>query len=255
VITASKGRHGWATVLLGLAIATKQWALFAAPCVLLALPDRRLAVAVKAALVAAAGAIVLPLADPAAFARAESAVGGMRLAGSFGVWSRVGLLLGKSGFSAHLLPAGLTRSQASAAALLPALAALWVYARRRGPRRSQAIDALPLLALFGLLRCICDPQPWTYNFVAVVIPLAAWEAGVLKRAPVVTALSWAGLSLVPSGHLTYWAGGNVFASPIVSFVWLGAVAVLACYLASCAVGPDRVPLAHGARPPQPAAAG
>jgi hypothetical protein len=253
VMTAAKGRHGWAAVLLGLAIATKQWALVAAPCVLLALPDRRFAVAARAAVVAGVAAIALPLADPGAFTHAETVVGGGRVDGLYSLWSSVGLLFGKSAISA--LPAGLTRSQASPVALLLALAVVWVYARRQAPRRSHAIDMLPLLALFGLLRCVCDPNPWSYYFVPLIIPLAIWEAGTLKRLPLVTGLCCAGLSLGPSGALTYLAGDGILASPVVGFIWLGAVAVLACYLASCAVGPDRVPLTLRVRPPQPARAG
>jgi hypothetical protein len=155
----------------------------------------------------------------------------------------------------HTLPAGLTHAQAAAAALLVALTVVYVYARRQACRRSHAIDVLPLLALFGLLRCVCDPIPWSYYFVPLIIPLAVWEAGTLKRLPLVTGLCCAGLSLGPSAGLTYWGGPGVSASPIVGFVWLGAVAALACYLASCAVGPDRVPLALRARRPQPARAG
>jgi hypothetical protein len=253
VMTASRGRHGWAAVLLGLAIATKQWALIAAPCVLLALPDRRFAVAVRAALVAGVGAIALPLADPAAFARAEAVVGGGRVSGLYSLWSSLELLVGKPVI--HTLPAGLTRSQASAVALLLALAVVWLYARRQASRRSHPIDVLPLLALFGLLRCVCDPNPWSYYFVPLIIPLAVWEAGMLKRLPLVTGLCCAALSLGPSAGLTYFGGPGITFSPVVGLVWLGAVAMLACYLASCAVGRDRVPLALGARPPQPARAG
>jgi hypothetical protein len=253
VITASKGRYGWAAVLLGLAIATKQWALVAAPCVLLALPDRRFAVAVKAALVAGVAALALPLADPAAFDRANAIVGSVRMGGLYSLWSSLGMLFGKPAVTA--LPAGLTRSQASAIALLLALAVVWVYARRQASRRAHAIDVLPLLALFGLLRCVCDPVPWSYYFVPLIIPLAIWEAGTLKRLPVVTGLCCAALSLGPSGGLAKVAGAGIFASPVVSFVWLGAVAVLACYLASCAVGPERLPFALRVRPPQPARAG
>ncbi|MDQ6804804.1 MAG: glycosyltransferase 87 family protein [Actinomycetota bacterium] len=41
VLVAMSGRPVWAGVLLGLAIANKQWALVATGPVLLALPDRR----------------------------------------------------------------------------------------------------------------------------------------------------------------------------------------------------------------------
>jgi hypothetical protein len=253
VLTASRGRHGWAAVLLGLAIPTKQWALIAAPCVLLALPDRRLAVAVRAAFIAGVGVIALPLADSAAFARAEAVVGGGRVGGLYSLWTSLDLLVGKPAI--HTLPAGFTHAQAATAALLVALTVVYVYARRQASRRSHAIDVLPLLALFGLLRCVCDPIPWTYYFVALIIPLAVWEAGILKRLPLVTGLCCAGLSLGPSAGLTYLGGPGVAVSPVVNFVWLGAIATLAYYLASCAVGPDRAPFAFRARPPQPARAG
>lgn len=86
VICAAADRRGWAAVLLGLAIGTKQWALLAAPCVLLALPDARSAVAAKAGLVALPAAGLLPLASPAAFARADGYIGGLTFVNPFSIW-------------------------------------------------------------------------------------------------------------------------------------------------------------------------
>ncbi len=77
---------------------------------------------------------------------------------------------------AHILPLGLTRSQAAATALVVAATAIWIYARRGRGGRLPKVDPLALLALCGLLRCVTDPTPLAYNFVAVVIPLALWEA-------------------------------------------------------------------------------
>ncbi len=124
--------------------------------------------------------------------------------------------------TAHRLPLGLTRSSASTIALALMLGALAPLALRRARRPGQ-VDALALLALLGLFRCVADPTPLQYNFVDVLIPLAAWEAVSMQRVPVVTVAAMG----------TVWLGtGRLVDSPSVASALLlsGAVA-LAVYLA------------------------
>jgi hypothetical protein len=239
VVSASAERRGWAAVLLGLAVGTKQWALLATPCVLLALPDGRTAVAAKAALVAGPATVALPLLSLAAFARADASVGGLRIADPFSLWwlASPRRYPGAADFHAHVLPLSLTRSEAAALALGLAAAAIYAYGRRAGVRRAPRVDGLALLALLGLLRCITDPDPLTYNFVALVIPLAVWEAGALKRLPILTALTCGTLALLPTGGNAYVAGGGLFVGlPAGSILWLSGAVALGCYLALRAVG-------------------
>jgi hypothetical protein len=63
------------------------------------------------------------------------------------------------------------------------------------------MDALALLALLGLLRCIADPDPLRYYFCALVIPLALWETFTLERPPVVSVLTAAALALLGTGSV------------------------------------------------------
>ena len=258
VLAAVGGRRGWAAVLLGLAVGTKQWSLLAMPCVLVALPDRRTAVAVRAMLIAGAAALVLPLADPAAFAHADASVGSLHIADPFSVWWGTGSGNGGDpGALAHYLPAGVTRSQAAAVAVVLALGAIWGHGRRVGAGRVPRVDPLALLALVGLVRCVGDPDPLTYNFVAVVIPLAVWEAGSRRRLPLVTALSCGALWLAPTGANAFLAGtGAPLGEPLLSIVWIAAALALGGYLTRCAWRPRGVaaPAAASARRlPVPAA--
>jgi hypothetical protein len=239
VLCAYDDRRGAAAVLLGLAIGTKQWALLAAPCVLLSLPGARAAVATKALLVAAPLTALLPLASPTAFAQADAGVGNLRYANVFSLWWPIGPTYPDSGHViAHLLPLGLTRSEAAAFALIVAVAAIWLYARRAGAGRLPRVDGLALLCALGLLRCITDPDPLAYNFVAVVIPLAAWEAGRLRRPPVLTVVVCVALALLKTGPNAFVAGRHAgLGEPLLTIVWLAGAVLLACYLVHCAFRP------------------
>ena len=187
VIAAGRGRVGWSAALLGLAIATKEWALIAVPPVIIALPGRRRKVGVIA------GAVVLLLccaqwlADPSALLRAVHGEGHTRFLNPFSLlWpfgAAVPLPHGEETL-ARQIPWGLTRIGATAlvcAAAAPLGVAWLVRARRRGA----TCDPLALLALLGLLRCLFDSTHLEYYMVAALIPLAAWEA-TENRPPLAT---------------------------------------------------------------------
>jgi hypothetical protein len=234
VLAAVRGRGTSAAVLLGLAVGTKQWALLAAPCVLLALPGQRLATAVKAGATALVLSAILPLADPAAFARQDATVGGMNFTDPFSLWwplgSRYPVPAHAAPAIAHLLPLGLTRSAATAIAILIALSAIWLYGRRAGATSKQ-VDPLALLALIGLLRCVADPDPLTYNFVDLLIPLAVWEVATLRRLPVVTVLVAAAVTVLSTGQAAFLAGTALDAAPgLISGLSLAWAVTLGCYL-------------------------
>ncbi len=236
VLAAIRGRTGLTWLLLGLAVGTKQWALLAAPCVLLALPERRIATGAKAGALALALSATLPLLDPAAFAQADSAVGGMGFTDPFSLWWPVGPALSIPAHAAfaptaHLLPFGITRSVAAAFGLAIAFGAIWLYWSRSGDR-ARRLDPLALLAFCGLARCLTDPDPLQYNFVALLIPLAAWEAVELDRLPIVTALAMGVLALVARGSEALHAGDGVHLTPpLISAISVAGGLLLACYLA------------------------
>ncbi|MGI8863028.1 MAG: hypothetical protein ACR2JH_01290 [Solirubrobacteraceae bacterium] len=242
VLAAMRGRTGWTWLSLGLAVGAKQWALLAAPCVLLALPERRVATAVKAAALALVLSAALPLADPAAFARADSAVGGFGFTNPFSLWWPVGRPLGVAAHAAfiptgHLLPFGITRSVAAACGLVLALGGLWLYWARSGGRTRQ-INPLALLAFCGLVRCLADPDPLHYYFVALLIPLAAWETVELGRLPVVTALAMGAAALLARGAVGLDAGAGVhLTAAVVNALSIAWGLVLAFYLARSVVHP------------------
>jgi hypothetical protein len=242
VLAAMRGRTGWTWLLLGLAVGTKQWTLLAGPCVLLALPDRRMATAVKAGALALALSATLPLADPSAFGAAGSAVGGIGFTDPFSLWWPAGPpfdIPAHAAFAptAHLLPFGIPRSFAAAFGLVLAFGGLWLYRSRSGDRTRQ-LNPLALLAFCGLARCLTDPDPLQYNYVALLVPLAAWEALELGRLPLVTALAAGTMALLTTGSAAFHAGEGVHLTPaILSAISIVGGLLLACYLARCVVHP------------------
>jgi hypothetical protein len=119
------------------------------------------------------------------------------------------------------LPLGLSRSGGmllAGAVAAPGLIGWFVHARRRGCR----CDPLALLALFGVLRCVCDPGVQEYYWVAALIPIAAWEA-VHNRLPVLTALSSLGVVLL-SGALWHAPSVELYVSSLA-----GGIALIAFF--------------------------
>jgi hypothetical protein len=240
MIAALHGRPGWAAVMLGLAVGTKEWALIAALPVLIALPERRWRSAAVAGAVGLLLTASLPLADPAAFARASNWVGGLRDVNPSSLWwalsKPIAMLPG--GFTdARILPLGLTRSTASMVDLaIVGLGAAVIWARTRRHRRT--CDALALLALLGLVRCAGDPVTLGYYYVALLVPLAAWEAVGLGRAPLVTVLTTAGVAFV-HGH---WLDGAPVARNLASIAF---TLIVGGYLIHASFGVEASPHSAG----------
>jgi hypothetical protein len=187
VATAGSGRRVPAAILLGLAVGTKPWALLAVIPFAAALPERRGAALALAAAVAAPFTLILPLADPGAFSRAAAGVGAKHLTDPFSLWWPFGShVVAHGGVTDRLLPFGLSRSAASLALLALAVLPIGLATLRAGRADARhRVQPLALLALLGLLRCVVDPLPLEYNFIAVLIPLAAWEA-TADRLPLAT---------------------------------------------------------------------
>jgi len=253
VLCAGQNRRRSAAVLLGLAVASKPWALLAAPCVLLALPRARLRAAALAAAVAAPAVGLLPLMSPRAFHDASRVIGRVNFATPTSLWWSLGRLHGgRAAAPIHVLPLSLTRTGVTVIAFALVGAAIGAYAwcSRRGPgarsspavrgargdRRVASIDGLALFCVLALVRCLADPAPVDYYYAAVVIPLALWETGIRRRLPVLAL----GVSLVvnwlPQDFAAAQRHGAV-GFDLLNAVWLVAGAALAVYLVRSAVAP------------------
>lgn len=222
VVAAGRGRRAWAAAWLGLAIGTKPWAALAAPCVLLAAPVARRGIAIAAAAVAAPAVALLPVVDPASFHAAEHVIGGQTVATFPSLWWTI------TGPPVHGLPFSLSRSDIAAVAIPLAVGAIWAYGRRLGGGRLAPLDGLALLALLSLLRCLVDPAPDYYYYVPVVVALAAWEAGTLRRLPILTAVASATLYLFMNDVNA--AGDTAVVLGVLNLVWTCGTIALAVHL-------------------------
>jgi hypothetical protein len=191
---AGRNRALVAGVLLGLAIANKEWALLAVGPVLLALsPELRLRC--LAATLLSAAAVLAPLViagDLLASARAVAAPAST----IFQPW-QLWWFLGHHGALVHgafgtpkpsyRIPPGWTGAVSHplillVGALAPAL--VWLRRRRLGER-----DALLVLALLLLARCMLDTWDTVYYPLAFLFALLAWEIRAPSMRPPLLTLS------------------------------------------------------------------
>jgi hypothetical protein len=201
VLAAGRGRSLWAGLMLGCAIATKQWAILAVPVAMVAAPRGRVRVPAFAA--ASAGLLTLPmmLADPSRFWLAQKSVG---IATTFthtvtasNVWfafahGSTGLTQTPDGVrvvTQYSLSDGLGHVTHPLVVLL-ALAAIVTYAVRR--RGADPEEALQLMALVFLLRCVFDPLTYSYHHAPFLVALLVYE-GLRRRVPVLSGFAIAAL--------------------------------------------------------------
>ncbi|HEX4482736.1 MAG TPA: glycosyltransferase 87 family protein [Solirubrobacteraceae bacterium] len=278
VLLAARERPLWAGLLLGLAIANKEWALLAAGPVLLALPARRRISCSLTALLAA-GIVLAPLAlvQSGGFVGATRASAapassifqpwqlwwffghhGALVHGTFGE-AKPGYRIGPawSGEISHplilavgfLLSVALWLRARLAAGAKPPSLCVRLAADGKRDRRGAVLDertALLAFALIMLLRCVLDTWDTAYYALPFLLALLAWElTGSRARPPLLTlactALAW--LSF-------HWLGEH--ASPDVQAgVFLAWTLPLAIALALRLFAPHRAPL--GSRSPMPGA--
>jgi hypothetical protein len=225
VLLAGRGRPLWAGVLLGLAIANKEWALLAVGPVLLALPARR-----RPACLASAGALATAVLAPLLLVGSSGFVASARAVASapteiFQPWQ----LWWFFGAPNHVpVPSGAIRAipmdaPVSARPLwrwaptwlsgvphllilaigLGLAGALWLQWRRRTSTGAVAErDALLLLALAMLVRCVLDDWDFVYYLLPFLFALLAWESiGPAMRPPALalssTVLVWISFQWLP----------------------------------------------------------
>ncbi len=184
VLCALAGRPGWAGVLLGLAVANKQWAVLATGPVLVALPGRRLRALATSGVVA--GAIMAPLLLVGGITGPATAVGltSGTLFQPWQIWWWLGAPGGGHGYRLAPLWLG-SLGHTLPVAVMPPLTALYAW-RRRSPARVRRQDALLLLALLMGLRCILDPWDISYYCLPFLMALLASETLTFTRPPLVT---------------------------------------------------------------------
>ncbi|MEA2370375.1 MAG: hypothetical protein QOH12_769 [Solirubrobacteraceae bacterium] len=189
VLAATRGHVTWAGVLLGLAIANKEWAIIATGPVLLALPGARIR-----ALLVAAGVVTVVLGPlllaGRGFATQLSAAASLNSASPiFQPW-QVWWFLGSHGAPVHGLFGGLKPGYRTGVGWAIALShplivlisgPLTLLAARFSRARN---TPMLLLALLLLLRAELDVWDTAYYLLPFVFALGTWEALTFERPPV-----------------------------------------------------------------------
>ena len=193
VLAATRNRPVWAGILLGLAIANKEWALLAIGPVIVALPQGR----VRAVLIAVsvAGLVMLPLVLAGHFvgqvngAATQASV----IFNPWQVWWFLGGHVHVLRVAGHVIPGhrwnhrvepGWVAVFSHPLIIAMMLPLTWGCLRRRaaGLARSSH-DGMLLLALLMLLRCVLDPWDMAYYALPFLVAILAWETQSFTRPP------------------------------------------------------------------------
>jgi glycosyl transferase family 87 len=237
VIAALRERELLAGILLGLAIATKQWALIAILPALLAAPRRQLPLLAIAGAIATAFYLPGLVFDSDRFGAATEAAAGQAAGGSSTTpWSLWWPLaeIASPGADRYLAPAwvGMLSHPMIVLLPIPLAALLW----RRRDRRPD--DALLLLALLFLLRCLLDTWNNDYYHAPFFLSLLAWETlrrpGVPRLSLVVAILI--GISFWPDQTRIF--AGSLADAPLLFALYAAWAVPLAALLAIALYRPD-----------------
>jgi hypothetical protein len=186
VLAAGRGRSLLAAAQLGSAIATKQWALLAVPVAVVAAPRGRVRLPIATAGVAGLFTLPMLLADPSRFWLAQKSVGIATTFQHTVMTSNVWFLFAHGSTAPTVTPHGIeVTTQYSLSPWLGHLThpLVGVYAHRR--RRAAPVEALQLLALVFLVRCVFDPLTYSYHHAPFLIALTVYE-GLRRRVPVLS---------------------------------------------------------------------
>jgi hypothetical protein len=204
----ASGRRRWLLggLMLGAALATKQWAALAVVPALIAAPaGTRVRLALTAAALAAALTVPMLAADPDRFQAAQEMVSSAssytNTVTATNLWwpfASKSTDEGIDGFgqtttiTQYSLPDDVGRVL-HLGVIAVALALSLLYARRRG--RGNPDDVLQLVALLFLLRCVLDPLTFSYHHVPFLIALISFEA-LRRPVPVRSAVAIGALLLM-----------------------------------------------------------
>lgn len=203
LVAASKQRQALTMVLLGLALACKQWSVVTVLPVLFTLERARLRTLAGALAVALVITVPEVIGSPITYLRNQVALAHEHSVESsawswwwpFAPDSTRYLLLGgtRVAVTLHRLPDALVRSVHSLIITVDAVLAA-ITARLRGlPLRMD--DAFALMAVVLLVRCTLDTETMPYYHAPLFLDLLAWDALTVERLPLRAlggaALSWA----------------------------------------------------------------
>ena len=204
----ASGRRRWLLggLMLGAALATKQWAALAVVPALIAAPaGTRVRLALTASALAAALTVPMLAADPDRFQAAQEMVSSAssytNTVTATNLWwpfASKSTDEGIDGFgqtttiTQYSLPDDVGRVL-HLGVIAVALALSLLYARRRG--RGNPDDVLQLVALLFLLRCVLDPLTFSYHHVPFLIALISFEA-LRRPVPVLSAVAIGALLLM-----------------------------------------------------------
>jgi hypothetical protein len=229
-----------AGAMLGCALATKQWAALAVLPVLLAAPrGTRLRLALAAGGFAAALFVPMIAADTARFWLAQKSVGIATTFQHTVTASNVWFPFAHGSTAPTLTPHGIqvtTMYSLSSSlghfthpfAIAVALALTAAYGVRR--RRAAAEEALQLLALVFLVRCLLDPLTYSYHHAPFLVALTAYE-GLRRRVPVMTGFAFA--AILTMTHVI----APLKEAALVNAFYLSWAIPLALVLAACVLAP------------------
>jgi hypothetical protein len=238
VASASEGRRGRTAVLLGLAVASKQWAVIAILPTLMALPGSRLRVALSA------GAIVVALMLPGLIASPKNfldvsgnAAATGRVVTPWSVWYPAATVktevhrIGETTLVAHVHEAPpLVGSLSHPLIVLLAVGLPLGLALRRGGFGLSGADAMALLALLALLRSALDPVNNLYYHEPLLLALLGWVALDTPRRVPLRGLIGAAIAFA------FWRWSNNSLEDVAAFnaVYIGTMAI-ACLLFATAL--------------------
>ena len=192
VASASDGHRARTAVLLGLAVASKQWAVIAILPVLMAFPGARLRVGLAAAAIAVALTLPGLLAAPGSFSEVNSnAASTGRIVTPWSIWYPAASVktevhqIETTRLVAHVHEAPpMVGSLSHPLIVLLALVLPLGLALRRGRFGLSGPDAMALLALLALLRCSLDPVDNLYYHEPLLLALIGWDALAPRGLPV-----------------------------------------------------------------------
>jgi Glycosyltransferase family 87 len=194
VVAAVQQRVGWAAVLIGLALASKQSAILALPAILLAIPPaqvkRLLVVSVSLYLLLT---IPMVLGNPQRFWDAMTApsIGSHGAVGADTIWFRIARPHDKhifDGVKEVIIPQRRLPHAVESAVhpftVVLAVGLALLYWRRRRP--ADVAGIFNLLALIFLLRCMLDPVTNDYYHAPLIVALALYEGFSRRQLPILT---------------------------------------------------------------------
>ncbi len=207
VLCAQRDRAVWSGVLVGLAIANKDWGVLAAGPVLVALQHGRwraiLSMTSTAALLFAP--FVLVHGSDFTAATEAIAVHAGSLFSPFQLWWSVGSPIGAGARMGPSWLAGLAHTLPIATAV--PLTGAYALRTRHAPDRRRR-DAILLLALLLLLRCALDPWDAVYYPVPFLTAVLAWDATAFERPPFIAAIASLAGWFVCEGATASFAGNQ-----------------------------------------------